>query len=592
MMPGLTIKALNELKKRALHDMWAFAELIKFKGGQDNFDDFHIDMSSHYCKALDQGLLKELKKNPDLWLNHPSTFVNIVARGYLKSTVNTILYSLWRVYRNPNLRFSINTNTQPLAYSFIRELRSYLEDVDLIDSVWDARPHIPGKLIPNLKTTKLARGASVADTEATDNKIIWNNVALQVIRNQKLKEPTFAIGSANSINTGNHYDVVIFDDVVDFTNSSTLDKRIKLQRWVNEVESQLDPLQVVPVDGSLIPLLDVIGYKVINGTLYYDEDLYSKFIERQQLGNRVSIHLRNIYVNGENDSDGFEWASKFNKAVIQEIKERIDDPVVFAAQYENKTLQKFRTESSEARNLVLTNSKPIVDYDTVTIEHEGIHYTTKLFAAMDVASSHDFSVLTIGAYLTDDVFAVVDVLTNRGSLEAFLKDAYHMVQEQYPVQVCFVEANGIGGGCKTALGLIHQLNNKGSFVPLKFTEIYQTESKQMRLAYCMRYLMDNKVIVSGNVSHNSTYIKQLKAYPSEYDDVPDCLATCLYRFPKVAQIYDGNGAALHMTQFQIDDLKATNAKLRLLYRAAKTAQHRQTNINNVVNHRETFKATR
>jgi predicted phage terminase large subunit-like protein len=554
------------LKKAALHDIWDFADLIDFKGGAVNFDTFHFDMSTHYADALQQKHLAKLRDDPEIFIENKSTFVNIVSRGYLKSTVNTILYTLWRIYRNPNLRISINTNVQSLAYSFIRELRSYFEDVELIDNVWDSRPHIPGRLVPNLKVTKNSRGASSDDTDAQDSKVIWNNVALQVLRAVKCKEPTISIGSANSINTGNHYDLVIFDDVVDFDNSATQVKRIKLKRWVNEVESQLDPLQIIEVLGTTSPLLDAVGYKIINGTLYYDEDLYSQFIERSDLSDRISIHLRNIYKNGKDSSAGYNWSAKFSNAVLAEIKERIDDPVVFAAQYENRTLQQYREETNTAKQLVLTANTHAIGARGIEIVYEDQIYTVDLFAAMDVATKHDYSVLTIGAYLTPEIFCVVDALTNRGSLESFLKESYHYVQERYPIKMCFVEANGVGGGCKTALSLIHQQKHAGSFVPLKFTEIYQTESKAMRIAYALTYLTDNKVLVMGSVSNNSEFVKQIKNYPSEYDDVIDCLSTCLYRFPKNIvrkgrETYTPN-AGKHR--------KTLEGKLRQIYNQGKT----------------------
>jgi hypothetical protein len=563
------VKISVDLKKQALHDIWAFADLIAFKGGAAKFDAFHREMSMHYTEAIQQRHLVKLLDDPELFSNVPNTFVNIVARGYLKSTVNTILYVLWRIYRNPDIRICICTNNQALAYSFIRELRSYFEDTELMLSVWDARPHIPGKLIPNLKVTKNARGASSEDTDASDGKVIWNNVALQVLRFNKTKEPTIAISSANSINTGNHYDLVIFDDVVDFDNSNTQVKRTKIQRWVNEVESQLDPLAVVQVNGTVSSFYDVVGHKIINGTLYYDEDLYCKYIEKTETNPRISVFLRNIYINGKDGNSGYHWKSKFTNAVIAEIKSRIDDPAVFAAQYENRTLQQFRVDTNDIRHLINSSDLPVAAHKTVDIMYEGVNYTVPLFGAMDIASKHDYSVLIIGAFVLPEVFVVVDCITNRGSLDKFLRESYHMVQERYPVTMCFVEANGVGGGCKTALGMLHQQYK--STKPLRFTEIYQTESKAIRIAFALQYLTDNKVMYMGAVAPNSELIRQIKAYPSEYDDAIDCLSTCLYRFPKLFSRQRGTT----YRKSELDSSKRINAKLRQL---AMQSNHAHTSL--------------
>jgi predicted phage terminase large subunit-like protein len=565
-----------DLKRKSLTDIWAFAELIAFKGGISKFDTFHREMSEHYTEALQPKRLEALKSDPELFAKHANTFVNIVARGYLKSTVNTILYTLWRIYRNPDIRICICTNNQSLAYSFIRELRSYFEDTELMLSVWDARPHIPGKLIPNLKVTKNARGASSEDTDASDGKVIWNNVALQVLRFNKTKEPTIAISSANSINTGNHYDLVIFDDVVDFDNSNTQVKRTKIQRWVNEVESQLDPLAVVPINGSTVALDDVIGYKMVNGTLYYDEDLYCKYIEKTETNPRISIFFRNIYVNGTDATNGYNWQSKFTNAVIEEIKSRIDDPAVFAAQYENRTLQQFRVDTNDIRHLINSNDTPVSGHKVVDITYEGNTYTVPLFGAMDIASKHDYSILIVGAYVLPDVFVIVDAISNRGSLDKFLRDSYQMVQERYPVSMCFVEANGVGGGCKTALGMLHQQYK--STKPLRFTEIWQTESKAMRIAFALQYMTDNKVLYMGAVSPNSEVVRQIKAYPSEYDDAIDCLSTCLYRFPKLFRKEGG----VQYRKSELDNSRRINAKLRQIFAGTNTNSIRpnQTSLRN------------
>ena len=550
---------MTNLRISALHDMWAFCDLIDFQGGAKNFDPFHTEMSEHYTKVFER--MPELKKDPSLWLKTPSTFVNLVPRGYLKSTVNTVLYCLWRVYRNPNIRICINTNNQALAYSFIRQLRVYFEDTELLDRVWNCRPHFSGRLVPNMKTTKLARGASIQDTEAADNKIIWNNVALQVLRPKKLKEPTITIGSANSINTGNHYDLVIFDDVVDFDNSKTYEKREKLRRWMNEVESQLDPMQVSEVEGSEIPLDDIIGIKMLNGTPYYDDDLYSSFMRRADDSPRISVFKRNIYRNGVDASDGYNWSSRFNDAIIADIKERIDDPRVFAAQYELKSLEQFEEENEQQGiNISLTKSKPSLTSGFIEVEYDGTLYRTKLFAAADLASKFDFNVLIIGAFLKPELFYIADALLMRGKMDKFLNEAYHLVQEVYPVQTCYLEANGVGGGAKTALTFIHKLKHQDSFKPLRFTEIWQTESKDVRIAFAMRFLRDCQVVVGGGVAHNSEFIKQLK-HTSGHDDVPDCLATCLYRFPKNIIIDNGE----RRQRFQYESERRIRGKLRNLY---------------------------
>jgi hypothetical protein len=78
-------------------------------------------------------------------------------------------------------------------------------------------------------------------TEAADKKIVWKGDSLQVLRSVILKEPTLHAGSVGAPNTGFHYDLAIYDDLVTFDNADTPEKSQRIIDWVSDMESVIDP---------------------------------------------------------------------------------------------------------------------------------------------------------------------------------------------------------------------------------------------------------------------------------------------------------------------------------------------------------------
>ncbi len=95
-------------KVKALHDIWTFAELIGYEGGKKNFAAIHRKLAGFVTAPqlapvclLDKGFSKQKYNRRRLVL---------MPRGHLKSTVCSVLYTLWRIYRNPYIRILVGCN--------------------------------------------------------------------------------------------------------------------------------------------------------------------------------------------------------------------------------------------------------------------------------------------------------------------------------------------------------------------------------------------------------------------------------------------------------------------------------------------------
>lgn len=331
------------LKVAALYDAWAFIDLIRYKGGTANFDECHFDfmLVLQAPQLYDQGMLtgdlyerwRGLTENK--WDIPPDSSLLKFPRGTLKSTL-VIAYIMWRVYRNPNITILHCTNVRELSESFIRELRAYFEDEYLLGAVWNLRPHIRGNMIPDLDRTN--RRAYSDENEAKDRKVVWSNYQLQLVRDIKCKEPTIMSTSAKAKSTGQHYNLIIMDDVVDMENSETEVKNKKVKRWAADIASVVTRVPSTVHLGTLLDGTKVTetlrGEYVVTGTHYSPFDYYV-FLEQQAKELKFAILNRNIYKNGVDDSEGYLW-SKFTAEQEMQLRAATSDtPGVFEAQYLN-----------------------------------------------------------------------------------------------------------------------------------------------------------------------------------------------------------------------------------------------------------------
>jgi len=316
-----TLPATKKNIELAFYDMWTFFDLIGFQGGRSNFGAVHEELVEFITSPQYEGYEDYRRR------------VVLMPRGHLKSTIGSVGYALWRIFRNPNIRIIVGTNVLSLASSFIRELRQWFEDKELQERVWNnTASYKYAPLIPAMDKGKKSRANHEVDiTDALDKKVIWNNSAIQVLRQAKLKEPSVYALSVGSKVTGQHYDLVILDDIVDFDNTATLSKMEKTYEWAQDLESVLDPLHLCEFTGE--PIGDEV---IINGTRYVANDYYELILnDADEL--QYKTFIRNIYINGVDNSDGYLWHEKFNDRTVQLLKKRLTSRR-WASQYLNSVM--------------------------------------------------------------------------------------------------------------------------------------------------------------------------------------------------------------------------------------------------------------
>lgn len=508
-------------KRKALSDIWTFADMIGFHGGREKFSNVHFEMSDFLTAPQTQ---KEV-------LDKFRRRLMIVARGHLKSTL-LVLYVLWRVYRNPNIRILMATNLKRLARSFVRELRQYFEDDELQKTVWNVRPHIDGLMIPALDAAgRRKRGQrrdydEEDDTNAVDKKIIWNAEALQVVRPGKFKEPTILATSVGTTVTGDHYDLIILDDIVDFKNSDTAGKRDRIYEWTQDLDSVLDPLHTESFAKGRTKFVEQVGEETITtGTRYFGGDYYDVVLENQEDLEYVSF-IRNIYRNGIDNSDGFTYPEKFDNRVSDLLQKRLT-PRRYAAQYLNQIVPDGERVFNWERIKWMGESSVEIKDRRVFIRVEGkarpieIRPVLAIDPAISQKGSADFTAIVVAGYDAELNFYLFDLAYGRFTPSQTTDNIFKFV-DKWNLASCHVDVKGLGATFPFVIRQAAQRRKK----PIVVYEYKPQGDKEERIQDMLQPIFDNDQLFALAPLKGMTEFKlEVSMFPlAAHDDVLDVIA--------------------------------------------------------------------
>ena len=490
-----------------LHDPWELCDALQYKGGSQNFSAIHFEMMEELC-------------SPQLEDYYYASKYMKVSRGHLKSTL-LVLYILWRIYRNPNIRILYSTNTKDLSRMFIREVRQYLESVELQESVWNVREHISGNLVPSLDAaSRRKRNISREDTEAEDKKIIWSREAIQVLRPKKLKEPTLVAGSVLSTNTGEHYDLIINDDAVDFQNSDNEEKADKIKDWAMDAFSVLDPPsydQVTPTFGEWVG-----NSMYVIGTPYYPWDYYS-YIEANAQTLKFCTFEANVYLNGVDNSDGYTYPEKFNDAYIESLMGRMSRKKFFA-QYLLKHISDEDVILDEGAVSWIAPPQICFTKDGYAVINVGggVQKRIRLHLVVDPASGKQVGRVdktAIGVGGQDELLNMYVVyLQSKKTLTSETIDTIYKLATDYGITVVNILVRGVGELLPHAIQRERTTYNK----VLVTKTVSETGNKKVRITNALQPLIKtNKLFVVSWVQINTPFVKELRQHPEGNED--NCL---------------------------------------------------------------------
>jgi len=358
------------------------------------------------------------------------------------------------------------------------------------------------------------------DTEAADKKIIWSREAIQVIRPKKLKEPTLVAASILSTNTGEHYDLIINDDAVDFQNSDTEEKADKIKDWAMDAYSVLDPPmfdQTTPTFGEWLG-----NSMYVIGTTYYPWDYYS-FIEQNTDALGFCTFEANIYVNGINSEDGYTYPEKFNDAYVTSLMGRMSRKK-FSAQY---LLRHISDEDVILDESLINYVAPAQvhftgdGFATVNIGG-GLQKRIRLFMVVDPSSGKtkgaiDNTAIAVGGQDEALNLYVLYLYAKRTLTHETIKLIYEL-SSKYGLVSCFVLIRGVGELLPHAITRERATYNKNIVVK----PVHETGNKKLRITNALQPIIKlGKLYATSWVQLHTPFIKELRQHPEGTQD--DCL---------------------------------------------------------------------
>ena len=159
----------------------------------------------------------------------------VVPRGCFKSTICSISYPISLLLNDPNHRILLDSELFTNSSRLLREVKGHLEQKQMIDLYGEFRGEI------------------------------WNETEIVIKQRTKIyKESSITCSGVGAQKTGQHYSVIIADDLNSIDNSMSDDQREKIINHYRLYISLLDPGGILVIVGTRYSMGDLIGYVLDN----------------------------------------------------------------------------------------------------------------------------------------------------------------------------------------------------------------------------------------------------------------------------------------------------------------------------------------
>lgn len=273
---------LSSLRSKASEDFYVFAK------GVCGFDWLTPRIHVDFCRKLQQ---------------NPRRFLAVLPRGWLKSTICSIAYPLWRATQNPNYRSLVTQNTYTNAVNKLKVIRGIVEHNSLFRALYP-------DLLP-------------------DSSCTWKDDSLCLKRSRDLDASTFEAAGTRTQVISRHYDTIIEDDTVapeldDLSEAGVYARKEDVGRAIGW-HRLVPPLLVNPTQSQ----------NLVVGTRWFVADLISWIQENEKF---VIYERAVLERDGKPDPEGKPvWPERFSLEVLEELRASLG-PYLFSTLYMNSPL--------------------------------------------------------------------------------------------------------------------------------------------------------------------------------------------------------------------------------------------------------------
>jgi len=217
--------------------------------------------------------------------------ISILApRGHAKSTWLSIIYPIWKIVNDRDIKIIIVSDTGDQAEMFLRAIKDELEANECLIEDFGEFYNKPKSGSPN----------------------VWKACDITVVRHTRSKEPTIVCGGSGKRIVGRRADLIIVDDPLNDENTDSERQRRKTLRWFRK---------------TLTPILNPeTGRIIVIGTRKHPDDLHA------ELGK--NSRYRQFVFRAIEDGRAL-WPERWPLSRLRREKEEIGS-LVFAQEYQNE----------------------------------------------------------------------------------------------------------------------------------------------------------------------------------------------------------------------------------------------------------------
>lgn len=411
------------------------------------------------------------------------------SRGHFK-TSGVIVLIVQIILNDPDVRILLMQGNLKLTKIWLREVKSHFNGT-------------------NPKSRLLQLFPQFGPDDERTNDVSEFTVLARVRKH--LKEGTVTVASPKAISTGQHYDFLFGDDLVNAVNFRNIELLDKLE---NEFT-------------HFIPLLDPGCYTIVTGTRYHHADIYGRIIRRNQGEWTVSIKgcfdgPSGLLFPERVTPDGRKIG--FTANLLAQIQR--DDPETFAAQYLNKiiTAKQHLFPESLLLSKVKSSKDPEFPKESPTI------------FTLDLASSKradaDHSVIAAGKMENSKIW-ITDVVGSTFSPFQLVVVLIQMAMKHLPQLILVEQTPSAEYFMAYARATAAE---KGIHLPLQLRKYsQQKDAKYIRIAAVEKWLKQDRLFFTAGIADFELLVEQFTQFPKgRHDDRPDAVAMLVDYFQQTA----------------------------------------------------------
>lgn len=451
-----------EAREKAKTDPIFLGEIL----GYDVQEDVHNDLFLALRSGKDKRLI--------LW-----------PRGHFKTSC-VVIEIVRRILNDPDIRVLVMQATLKLTKLWVKEIKSHFDGTN-------ANSKLP-ILFPDF---------------CKQNNPEWKADAFSFTvpaRTRKhLAQATVTAASPRAVQTGQHYTLMCFDDLVNtanFRNVELLDK----------LESEFY---------HFLPLLDPGGDVIVTGTRYSFADIYARIIAKDRGVDEWEISIRGVYKADGSllfpkrpVKDGSRYIG-FTLELLASLKR--DDPEMFAPQYLNTAVASKDQLFPPTLLQGITKSTQDPEYP------KGAPCIFTIDLAEGKTAASDSSVIAVGRVDVQGRVWIDDVVGGQLSPHALVLLIINLFMRHRPVRILIEKQ----AGAEFFVEFLRTIaREKGLNLPLDFLKSSrQKDAKYLRIAALEGAFKQKRLFLLAGITDYPKVSEEFEQFPrGRHDDRPDCIA--------------------------------------------------------------------